>query len=214
VKSYEKLLLENKAWAQQRLASDRRYFERLAQGDHPQFLWIGSADSRVPPHELTGTEPGEMLVHRNIANLVVHTDFNLMSVLQHAVEVLQVQHIIVCGHYGCSGVNAALSSSNLGMMNKWLRHIKDVARLRRADLEPFRDRPVELAKRLVEVNVEEQVENLSYTSIVQRAWKHRGEPILHGWVYNLDDGRLKDLVRHGPEDQVEPLYRFSKDELV
>ncbi|MGF1511299.1 MAG: carbonic anhydrase [Myxococcota bacterium] len=213
MKEFEKLLLENKAWAEQKIASDPRYFERLARGQEPKFLWIGSSDSRVPPLELTGAEPGDMIVHRNIANLVIHTDLNLMSVVQYAVEALKVEHVIVCGEYGCEGIKSALSQSNLGLLNKWLRHIKDIYRNHSDELLPIKDDPDKLLQRMVEINVQEQVTNLAHTSIIQRSWKQRRAPILHGWVYGLEDGRLRSLVNRGPDEPVDPIYAYGPEEL-
>jgi carbonic anhydrase len=192
MKSYEKLLLENKAWAQEMLERNPHYFERMNQGQAPEFLWIGCSDSRVPAEDITNSSPGEIFVHRNVANLVVHTDLNLLSVLQFAVEVLQVRHVIVCGHYNCGGVKAALSNKQLGLINKWLRNIKDTYRLHRDEIEAMDDEEARV-DRLVELNVREQVVNLAKTSIVQLSWKRRQLPILHGWVYGLKDGLLKDL---------------------
>ncbi len=187
METYEKLLLENKAWAKEKVTDDPEYFNRLVNIQHPEFLWIGCSDSRVPANEITGTAPGEIFVHRNIANMVVHTDLNLLSVLQYAVEVLKVKHIIVCGHYGCGGVKAAMTNHNFGIINKWLRNIKDVHRIHRVEIDgqPTED---ERLDRLIELSVIEQVHNLVKTSIVQQAWKTRQGPDLHGWVYRLSDG--------------------------
>lgn len=208
MKAYEKLLLENKAWASEHVRVDKDFFLRLSKLQAPEFLWIGCSDSRVPANEITNTAPGEIFVHRNIANLVVHTDLNLLSVLQYAVQVLKVKHIIVCGHYGCGGVKAAMTHNDLGLINKWLRNIKDTYRLHRDELEAIAD-PEKRADRLTELSVEEQVMNLVKTSIVQHAWKEENRPTLHGWVYRLTDGILKDLVRLDPNTPIDPIYQYD-----
>lgn len=191
------LLLENKAWAKEKKLEDPQFFERLVNIQRPEFLWIGCSDSRVPPNEITQTQPGEIFIHRNVANLVVHTDLNLLSVLQYAVEVLEVKHVVVCGHYGCGGVKAAMTRHSFGIINKWLRNIKDVYRLYQNEIEslPTED---ERLNRLIELNIEEQVQNLAETSIVQNAWKKHGRPHLHGWVYDLHDGIIKPLTTLPP----------------
>src|SRR6187455_49579 len=172
MKSYEKLLRDNKAWALGKISEDPHYFDNLAHLQTPEFLWIGCSDSRVPANEITGTQPGEIFVHRNIANMVVNTDSNVLSVLEYAVNHLKVKHVIVCGHYGCGGIKAALTSQDFkAVLNMWLRHIKDVYRLHRQELDSFKDEDRKVA-RLVELNVEEQVRNLAKTSIIQRAWKN------------------------------------------
>jgi len=206
---YEKLLLENKAWAKEMLEDDPDYFNRLAHVQTPEFLWIGCSDSRVPANEITGTQPGEIFVHRNIANLVVHTDVNLLSVLQYAVDILQVQHIIVCGHYGCGGVKAAMTKqSYAGVINKWLRNIKDVYRLYRNELDAVVDMEQRTDK-LVELNVKEQVNNLAKTSIIQKSWKQNERPHIHGWVYGLKDGLLKSVFEMKPNTSIDPLYQYE-----
>ena len=210
MKSYEKLLLENKAWAGIKPASDPSYFPRMARDQKPEFLWIGCSDSRVPANEITNTEPGEMFVHRNIANLVVHTDLNLLSVLQYAVEVLEVKHIIVCGHYGCGGVRAAMTQNHLGLINKWLRNIKDVYRANRSEMEAIKDENKKV-DRLCELNVIEQVNHLAETSIIQRAWKNHKRPMLHGWIYGLNDGIIKEITVVEPNAPIDPLYTFKFD---
>src|SRR5215510_11616193 len=170
--SIDKLLLENKAWAAEKTADDPEYFERLAHLQTPEFLWIGCSDSRVPADKITGTQPGEIFVHRNVANLVIHTDVNLLSVLDYAVNHLKVNHVIICGHYGCGGVKAAMTNHDFKyVLNMWLRNIKDVYRLYRDELDSIKDEEKK-ADRLVELNVQEQVFNLAKTSIIQRAWKH------------------------------------------
>ncbi len=209
MKHYQRLLLENKAWAQSKVQDDPDYFKRLVDIQRPEFLWIGCSDSRVPPNEITQTQPGEIFIHRNVANLVIHTDLNLLSVLQYAVEVLQVKHIIVCGHYGCGGVKAALSNNSLGLINKWLRHIKDVYRFHQSELDAITDEN-EKTKRLIELNVVEQVLNLAETSIVQTSWKNNGYPYLHGWVYDLHDGLIKVLSEVEPNGgEMLPIYRYG-----
>jgi carbonic anhydrase len=206
--AYEKLLLENKAWAQEKVTDDPQYFERLVHIQKPEFLWIGCSDSRVPANEITGTQPGEIFVHRNIANMVVHTDLNLLSVLQYAVEVLKVKHVIVCGHYGCGGVKAAMSNHNMGIINKWLRNIKDVHRFHREEIDEIKDEEIR-TNRMVELNVQEQVMNLAKTSIIQKAWKHNNMPHLHGWVYDLHDGLAKPILEMLAGTHIDPLYEFD-----
>jgi carbonic anhydrase len=190
--SYEQLFANNRAWVAERLTADPEFFDRLAHGQTPRYLFIGCSDSRVNANEITGTQTGEMFIHRNIANVVVHTDMNLMSVLQFAVEVLKVEHVIVCGHYGCGGVQAALEHTYHGLIDKWLRHIKDVYRLYRDELDAIAD-PQRRQERLVELNVREQVYRLCSTSFVQRAWHHERGLHVHGWVYDIRDGLLRDL---------------------
>jgi carbonic anhydrase len=208
MKPYEKLLLENKAWASKKIQDDPEYFNKLASIQTPEYLWIGCSDSRVPANQITGTEPGEMFVHRNIANMVVNTDLNMLSVLQYAVEVLKVKHIIVCGHYGCGGVKAAMTHSSLGIINKWLRNIKDVYRIHRDEVDSIED-PNERANKLIEYNVQEQVMNLAKTSIIQKAWKNADAPHLHGWVYGLDNGIIKPIYEMTPGSFIDPIYEFD-----
>ena len=191
-KSYLRLLENNKNWVKEQLNLDPTYFEKLAKGQSPEYLWIGCSDSRVPANQITGTEPGEVFVHRNIANMVVHSDMNMLSVLSYAVEVLKVKHIIVCGHYGCGGVIAAMKNQQFGLIDNWLRHIKDVYRYHHVELDAIEDEN-ERARRFVEVNVQEQVHDLGKTSIVQNAWR-RNQPLhIHGWVYDINDGLINDL---------------------
>ena len=208
MKPYEKLLLENKAWAQEKLEDDPEYFSRLVDIQTPDFLWIGCSDSRVPADSLTGTQPGEIFVHRNIANMVVNTDLNMLSVLQYAVEVLKVKHIIVCGHYGCGGVKAALSNNSLGIIDKWLRNIKDVYRLHRDEFKDIHDEDKRVNK-LIEINIQEQIMNLAKTSIVQRAWKNDNRPDLHGWVYDLHDGIIKTIVEIPAKTKLDDIYEYD-----
>lgn len=208
MKSYEKLLLENKAWAREKVESDPNYFTHLAEIQTPEFLWIGCSDSRVPANEITGTEPGEIFVHRNVANMVVHTDLNLLSVLEYAVKHLKVKHIIVCGHYGCGGVKASMTRHNFGIINKWLRNIKDVYRIHSDEIEAL---PTEKDKvnRLTELNVKEQVLNLAKTSIVQKAWKENQYPHLHGWVYGLANGIIKPVFEIPAGTHIDSIYEFD-----
>lgn len=186
------LFENNRAWAEARLAEDPQFFERLAWRQQPDLLWIGCADSRVPANELIGLPPGEVFVHRNIANVVVHTDFNCMSVMQFAVDVLKIHHIIVVGHYGCSGVKAALRGERYGLVDNWLRNVRDVAERHSAKLAAIAD-DEERADRLCELNVLEQVTNVCQTTVVEDAWE-RGQTVnVHGWVYGVRDGLLRDL---------------------
>ncbi len=209
MKPFELLLSENKLWAKGKVEQDPDYFNRLVNIQTPNFMWIGCSDSRVPPNEITQTQPGEIFIHRNVANLVIHTDLNLLSVLQYAVEVLKVEHIVVCGHYGCGGVKAALSRQSLGLINKWLRHIKDVYRFHQAEIDAL---PTEEGRinKLIECNILEQVYNLAKTSIVQQAWKDRGGPHLHGWVYDLADGIIHTLIDIEPNAALDlDIYQFE-----
>lgn len=208
MKPYERLLLENKAWAQEKLEDDKEFFNRNANVQQPKFLWIGCSDSRVPANEITNTKPGEIFVHRNIANMVVHTDLNLLSVLQYAVEVLEVDHIIVCGHYGCGGVKAALTRTNYGLINKWLRNIKDIYRLHHEAVDAHTDEEARVNK-LIELNTIEQVYNLAKTSIVQKAWGTRKSPMLHGWVYDLKSGLLNDLIKLDTDTRLDDIYMYE-----
>jgi carbonic anhydrase len=205
---YEKLLLQNKSWVSDKLDLDKDYFNNLADIQKPEFLWIGCSDSRVPANEITNTEPGEIFVHRNIANLVVNTDLNMLSVLKYAVEVLKVKHIIVCGHYGCGGVKAAATNHHYGMLNKWLRNIKDVYRLHNDELSKIAEEELKIDA-LVEFNIIEQVNNLAKTSIIQKAWKKNEFPILHGCVYGLKNGILKDLIKYDRSTAMDDLYKFD-----
>lgn len=208
MKAYEKLLLENKAWAQEKVADDPDYFNRLAEIQTPEFLWIGCSDSRVPANEITGTQPGEIFVHRNIANMVVHTDLNMLSVLEYAVNVLKVKHVIVCGHYGCGGVKTAMTRTSVGIINKWLRNIKDVYKMHREEVDSIEDATLRTNK-LVELNTQEQVMNLAKTSIIQKAWKNEQRPYLHAWVYDLKDGIIKPVLEMAPGDHIDELYEYD-----
>ena len=191
-KSIKNLLENNKNWVASKLAIDPSYFEKLSNSQNPEYLWIGCSDSRVPANQITGTLPGDIFVHRNIANMVVHSDMNMLSVLSYAVEVLKVKHIIVCGHYGCGGVLAAMENKQFGLIDNWLRHIKDVYRYHHKELDAIEDK-TQRARRFVEVNVMEQVHDLGKTSIVQNAWKNKQPLHVHGWVYDIHDGIIKDL---------------------
>ena len=201
--------MENKAWAQEMLEEDADYFNRLSTLQTPEFLWIGCSDSRVPADKITGTQPGEIFVHRNIANLVIHTDVNLLSVLDYAVNHLKVNHVIVCGHYGCGGVKAAMTNHDFNhLLNMWLRNIKDVYRLYQQELEAIPNEE-DRADRLVELNVTEQVMRLAKTSIIQRAWKYGKRPVLHGWVYGLKDGIIKSLFDMQPGAEMNNIYKYD-----
>jgi carbonic anhydrase len=208
MKDYNRLLLANKAWAQEKLELDATYFTELAKDQKPQFLWIGCADSRVPAEEVTNTQPGEVFVHRNVANLVVHTDMNMLSVLQYAVEVLKVKHVIVCGHYGCGGVKAAMGNSDLGLINKWLRNIKEVFSKHTATLKAI-ENTNERFDKLVELNVMEQVNNLAKTTIVQKAWVKGEYPHLHGWVFDMRTGLIKEIMNIDTASAMEDIFKFD-----
>ena len=205
---YKKIIDNNKKWVEAQIANDPEYFKDLSKGQNPPLLWIGCSDSRVTANEIIGAKPGEVFVHRNIANLVVHTDFNFLSVLQYALEVLKVKHIIVCGHYGCGGIATAMSHKSLGLINKWLRHIKDIYRFHEKELLQIED-PDARRDRLVELNVCEQVHNIAETSIVQEAWALEKRPMIHGWVYDMKTGLLKELVNFEPGAEIEDIYRFD-----
>ncbi len=189
---YSNLIDNNRKWVTEKLSQDSEFFTKLAEGQKPPVLWIGCADSRVPANEITGTQPGEMFVHRNIANMVIHTDMNMLSVLDYAVNVLNVKHVIVCGHYGCGGVLAAMDTKEYGLIDNWIRHIKDIYRLHRHELDGIEDM-TERANRFVEINVIEQVADLSKTSIIKGAWKNGKDTQIHGWVYDIKNGLIKEL---------------------
>jgi carbonic anhydrase len=192
MKDLHRLLDQNRAWAENIKASDPEFFKNLAKQQSPKFLWVGCSDSRVPSTQLVGVAPGEMFVHRNVANLVVHTDFNFLSVMQYAVDVLKVDHIIVCGHAGCGGVKAAMNNLQLGLIDNWLRHVQDVFHEHKELLATISDENERL-DRLCELNVIEQVRNVSRTTIVQSAWQRGQELVVHGWIYGLQHGLLRDL---------------------
>lgn len=207
--SYERLLLENKAWAAEKKADDPDFFNRLAKIQTPDFLWIGCSDSRVPANEITGTQPGEIFVHRNVANLVVNTDVNFLSVLDYAVNHLKVNHVIVCGHYGCGGVQAAMTRKDYKpVLNMWLRNIKDVIRIHKAELDAIEDEE-RRTNRLVELNVIEQVKNLARKSSIQRAWRNEQRPNLHGWVYGLKDGLINPVFELPAGSPVDDIYTLD-----
>jgi carbonic anhydrase len=206
---YKSLLDGNKAWVAQKIKEDPDFFTNLAKGQTPQVLWIGCSDSRVPANEITRTNPGEIFVHRNIANMVVHTDMNMLSVLDYAVNVLHVKHVIVCGHYGCGGVKAAMGSQQFGLIDNWLRNIKDVYRVHTKELDVIANEE-EKFNRFVELNVMEQVLDLTKTSIIQNAWRDRKEPIVHGWVYSLHTGIIKDLeVSFDSQSKLPAIYQIE-----
>jgi carbonic anhydrase len=207
----ERLLLQNKAWAQLRRLQDPELFDKLSISQAPRFLWIGCSDSRVPAETITGAQPGEIFVHRNIANVVVHTDLNLFSVLAYAVDVLKVEHVIVCGHHGCGGVRAAMTDNDFGLLNMWLRNIKDVYFDNMSEV----DAVVEKSSRedlLVELNARAQLHNLAKTAVIQRAWKERNGPSLHAWVYNLTDGVLHELETIKPGTNLNAPYQLQFDD--
>ncbi|MBL7922685.1 MAG: carbonate dehydratase [Bacteroidia bacterium] len=209
MENLEGLLRENKAWARKMVEQDPEFFERLVNVQQPEFLWIGCSDSRVPPDQITQTRPGQIFIHRNIANMVVHTDLNLLSVLQYAVDILKVKHIIVCGHYGCGGVKAAMTRHSFGLINKWLRNIKDVYRYHQEEIEELATDD-EKVNRLIELNVKEQVLNLAKTSIIQKSWiTHKG-PHLHGWVYDLHDGVIRPQLDLHPGAKLDhPIFEYD-----
>jgi carbonic anhydrase len=187
-----KLLANNRVWAADRVKRDPDFFTRLEKQQAPEFLWIGCSDSRVPANEIVGLDPGELFVHRNVANVVVHTDLNCLSVLQFAIDVLKIKHVIVCGHYGCGGIRAALEKDQHGLIDNWLRHVQDVARAHEIKLDAMPDFNARVDK-LCELNVIDQVQNVSRTTIVQDAWRRGDQVELHGWIYGLKDGLITDL---------------------
>ena len=206
---YKKILDNNKLWVESQLAIDKEYFKDLAKGQQPPLLWIGCSDSRVPANEIIGAKPGEVFVHRNIANMVIHSDMNMLSVLDYAVNVLKVKHVIVCGHYGCGGVKAAMGNQSIGLIDNWIRHIKDVYRLHEHYLNTFEDEE-ERFNKFVEVNAQEQVFDLAKTSIVQNAWKNGQDLTLHGWTYGLNSGYVTDLgVNMGSNSELDEVYRLK-----
>ena len=190
--SLDKLLENNRAWASERVKRDPTFFTRLEKQQAPEFLWIGCSDSRVPANEIVGLDPGELFVHRNVANVVVHSDLNCLSVLQFAVDVLAVKHVIVCGHYGCGGIRAALEKDSHGLIDNWLRHVQDVVRAHDVKLNAIQDVEARVDK-LCELNVIDQVQNVARTTIIQDAWRRGRRVALHGWVYGLKDGLITDL---------------------
>jgi carbonic anhydrase len=204
-----RLLLENKSWSEEILSTNPDFFQNLAKGQYPDFLWIGCSDSRVPAETIVNARPGQIFVHRNIANQVLATDFNCLSVIQYAVAVLKVKHVIVCGHYGCGGVKGALQSQNsdLTITNKWLMHIKDIYRLHQDELKGL-DEEAKLT-RLIQLNIKEQVQRIAHLSIIQKAWAESQLPTLHGWVYGLENGILEQLITLDHTTQLEPIYRYN-----
>ncbi|MCB0648194.1 MAG: carbonic anhydrase [Saprospiraceae bacterium] len=210
MKSYEMLLESNRAWAEKQNAEDPSFFEKMAKGQSPEFLWIGCSDSRAPADKLTGTDPGQIFVHRNVANLVVHTDFNLLSVLQYAVQVLKVKHIMVVGHTGCGGVRAAMGNKSFGLIDSWIKGIKDVYVQNEKELMAIENED-ERADKLAEFNVIQQVNNLKNTTIVQNAWKEGEYPYLHGWILELKSGHIKQIVeldKSSMDDSVD-VFKYS-----
>lgn len=208
-KAYQKLIDGNRRFALEKKFDDPEYFKKLSLGQKPDYLWIGCSDSRVPANEVTNTESGEMFVHRNIANVVVHTDVNLMSVLEYAVTVLGVKHIIVCGHYGCGGVRAAMGNGSYGLVDNWLRNIKDVYHKHHVELESISDEDKRV-DRLTELNVIEQVQHLAQTKIVQSAWASGKQLAVHGWVYGLNSGLITELKAvYDDKGDIEPIYRYE-----
>ena len=206
---YKKILDNNKQWVENKLAISPNYFKNLAEGQNPPLLWIGCSDSRVPANEIIGAEPGEVFVHRNIANMVVHSDMNMLSVLDYAVNALKVKHVIVCGHYGCGGVKAAMGNISIGIIDNWIRHIKDVYRFHQDELDAIENEK-ERFNKFVEINVKEQVMDLAKTSIVQNAWKNGQELSLHGWFYGLNDGYVTDLgVNFSCDKDLDDVYQLK-----
>ncbi len=208
--SLDNLLNNNAEWAEKMLAQDEEFFKRLSVEQKPEYLWIGCADSRMPANQIVGLLPGEMFVHRNIANMVVHTDFNCMSVIQFAVEVLQVKHIIVCGHYGCGGVKASMANNEVGFVDNWLSNIRDVYFNNEAELADLSEN--EKFDRLCELNVAAQVGNVAKSKIAQQAWDRKQTLSIHGWIYDLASGRLKDLdVTQSNRDNLNKIYHLYGD---
>lgn len=210
IHTYEQLLEGNRIFAERELEQDPEYFNKLAAGQKPNVLWIGCSDSRVPANQVTNTKPGDVFVHRNIANVCVHSDMNMLSVLDYAVNVLKVKHVIVAGHYGCGGVEAAMTNKQFGLIDNWLRHIKDVYRIHSHELDLITNDAVR-AKRLVELNVIEQVFNLCKTTIVQNAWRERIDLQVHGWVVDISTGRVKDMqVSCSNSDNLGKVFALNK----
>ncbi len=205
----EKLLLANKAWTLEKNIDDPDFFKNLSEIQRPKFLWIGCSDSRVPADQITRTQPGEIFVHRNIANLVIHNDVNLLSVLDYAVNYLAVKHVIVCGHYGCGGVKAAMTQNDYGdILNAWLKYIKDVYQENKKEIHSLHT-PENQFDRLVELNIKAQVQHLSQTTIIQKAWKKHQYPTIHGWVYRLTDGLLSEITKMDFEYHQEPIFEYK-----
>jgi len=210
MRELKELFEKNEAWVEQKLAKDPEIFRKLSDGQKPNYLWIGCSDSRIPANEVVGLEPGELFVHRNVANIFPHTDFNALSVLQYGVEYLGVEHVIVCGHYGCAGVRAAMEDTQLGLVDNWLRNIRDIYSWEKKALEQIPDKE-ERYKRLVELNVLHQVMNICHTTIVQNTWADGKKLSIHGWIYDVSTGLLKDLdCCISTLDQIEETYRTLK----
>ena len=206
---YKKLIDNNRKWVKEKLSEDSEFFKKLANGQQPPVLWIGCADSRVPANEIIGAAPGEVFVHRNIANMVIPSDLNMLSVLDYAVNVLKVHHVIVCGHYGCGGVQATMTNNSFGIIDNWIRHIKDVYRFHQDELELMEDEEAKF-NRFVELNVREQVHDLAKTSIVQNAWNNGQALHLHGWVYGVGSGIIKDLeVNFSNNSILDEVYKLK-----
>jgi len=206
---YKKILDNNKKWVESKLATDKEFFKDLSKGQNPPLLWIGCSDSRVPANEIIGAQPGEVFVHRNIANMVIHSDMNMLSVLDYAVNVLKVRHVIVCGHYGCGGVKTAMGNTSVGIIDNWIRHIKDVYRLHDKYLNSIENEE-ERFNKFVEINVQEQVFDLAKTSIVQGAWRNGQDLTVHGWVYGLNSGYVTDLdVNMSCNKDLDEVYRLN-----
>jgi carbonic anhydrase len=206
---YKKILENNKKWVEKKLELNPDYFNNLAEGQRPPLLWIGCSDSRVPANEIIGAEPGEVFVHRNIANMVVHSDMNMLSVLDYAVNALKVKHVIVCGHYGCGGIKAAMGNNSIGIIDNWIRHIKDVYRFHQDELNAIENEN-ERFNKFVEVNVKEQVLDLAKTSIVQNAWNNGQELSIHGWVYGLNSGYVTDLgLNFSSDKDLDQVYQLK-----
>lgn len=209
--SLDDLIARNKKWAEQQKKEDPEFFHRLSVQQNPEYLWIGCSDSRVPANQVVGLDPGELFVHRNIANVVVHTDFNCLSVLQFAVDVFKVRHIIVCGHYGCGGVEAAMHNKEYGLVDNWLRHIKDIYITHKVEIDALRFEQ-QRVNRLCELNVIEQVNNLSKTKIVQHAWERGQDVTIHGMIYSIADGLLKELnVNTNSTKAIDPIFHMQPD---
>lgn len=209
MKPLQKLFFNNQQWVKQKLSIDKKYFSKLSKIQKPEYLWIGCSDSRVPANEIVGMKPGELFVHRNVANVVMHTDVNCLSVIQFAVEVIKVKHIIVCGHYGCGGVKAAMENRQFGLIDNWLLNIKDIYRFYEKKFGKLKDKNERL-KLLCELNVREQVMNVCHTNIVQNAWKKNMDLSIHGWIYDIGDGLLKDLdLSFSNKKQIAEIYRMK-----
>ncbi len=205
---YKKIIDNNRAWVERTVAVDPNYFKDLAKEQRPPLLWIGCSDSRVPANEIIGARSGEVFVHRNIANMVVHSDMNMLSVLDYAVNILKIKHVIVCGHYGCGGVRAAMGNDSIGVIDNWIRHIKDVYRLHSTYLDSIQNED-DRFNAFVELNVKEQVFDLAKTSIVQSAWKNGQELTLHGWAYGLNSGYVTDLnVNISSDKDLDHVYQL------